>query len=70
MSKNVPPHIILNSSKEVIFYISNNSQIKIDKDLWLQKLELHNYKVMIINSECIFNRLKENNYCDIKRKYK
>ncbi len=65
MEKKIPPHIVLNSSKEVIFYISNNSQIKIDKDLWLQKLDLVNYKVMTINSECIFNRLKDNDYCDI-----
>ena len=65
MEKKIPPHIVLNSSKEVIFYISNNSKIKIDKDLWLQKLELINYKVMIINSECIFNRLKENDSCEI-----
>ena len=58
MEYNTPPNIILHKSKEVIFYISNNSQRPINIDLWKKELNLLNYKGLIIHSKCIFNRLK------------
>ncbi len=54
-----PPYIIIKSSKEVIFYLSKEYDAKIDIKLWLEELNLTNYKGMIINSKCIFNRLKD-----------
>ena len=53
-----PPNIILHKSKEVIFYISSNYNNSINTDLWIKELNLFDYKGMIINSKCIFNRLK------------
>ena len=61
MEYNTPPNIILHKSKEVIFYISNNSQRPINIDLWKKELNLLDYKCLLIHSKCIFNRLKNDN---------
>ena len=53
-----PPHIIIKSTKEVIFYLSKKYESKIDIKLWKKELNLSDYKGMIINSKCTFNRLK------------
>tara|TARA_B100000212_G_C26981855_1_gene367022 strand:- start:307 stop:507 length:201 start_codon:yes stop_codon:yes gene_type:complete len=53
-----PPFIILHKSKEVIFYISNDNRKPLNIDLWIKKLNLFGYKGLVINSICIFNRLK------------
>ena len=58
MVHNTPPNIILHKSKEVIFYISNNYKSTINIDLWKKELNLLEYKGLVINSKCIFNRLK------------
>ena len=58
MGYNTPPNIILHKSKEIIFYISTNYKSPIDIDLWKKELNLLDYKGLIINSKCIFNRLK------------
>ena len=58
MEHNYPPNIILHNSKEVIFYISNNSKSPINIDLWKKELNLLDYKGLVIHSKCIFNRLK------------
>ncbi len=58
MTYKIPPSIILHKSKEVIFYISNNSKRPININLWINDLNLINYKGMVIHSKCIFNRLK------------
>ena len=68
MADKIPPNIILHKSKEVIFYISNNYRYPINIDLWINKLNLIEYKGMIIHSKCIFNRLK--NDASIEKKYK
>ncbi len=60
-SSKLPPFVILNSSKEVIFYVSKNSKVDKDIKLWLKKLCLTNYNGMIINSKCIFNRFTNQN---------
>jgi len=54
-----PPHIILKSTKEVIFYLSKEYGSSIDIKLWMKNLNLTDYKGMTINSKCIFNRLKD-----------
>tara|TARA_Y100000589_G_scaffold17475_1_gene14417 strand:- start:429 stop:629 length:201 start_codon:yes stop_codon:yes gene_type:complete len=58
MEYKTPPNIILHKSKEVIFYISNDCRNPIDIDLWTKELNLIGYKGLVINSKCIFNRLK------------
>ena len=54
-----PPHIILKSTKEVIFYLSKEENSSIDIKHWINNLNLADYKVMTIKSKCIFNRLKD-----------
>ncbi len=58
MKYNTPPNIILHRSKEVIFYIANNDKSPINIDLWKKELNLSDYDGLVINSKCIFNRLK------------
>ena len=58
MNNDIPPNIILNESKEIIFYIANNSKSPINIDLWKKELNLLDYNGMVIHSKCIFNRLK------------
>ena len=59
MGYKTPPSIILHKSKEVIFYISNDNRDSINIDLWTKELNLIGYKGLVINSKCIFNRLKK-----------
>ena len=60
MRKDIPPHIILHKSQEVIFYIPNyKSNLEINS--LIKKLELDNYRGMQIKSKCIFNRLQKDN---------
>mgnify|MGYP001292584045 CR=1 FL=1 len=57
-----PPHIILKSTKEVIFYLAKEYNSSIDIKQWLDNLNLTGYKVMTIKSKCIFNKLKDQNH--------
>ena len=61
MKYNTPPNIVLHKSKEVIFYISNNYKKAININLWKKELNLSDYKGLVIQSKCIFNRLKNDN---------
>ena len=56
-----PPHIILKSTKEVIFYLSKEYNSSLDIKLWMDNLKLNGYKGMTIKSKCIFNKLKDQN---------
>tara|TARA_Y100000589_G_scaffold175968_1_gene166962 strand:- start:694 stop:894 length:201 start_codon:yes stop_codon:yes gene_type:complete len=58
MEYKTPPHIILQKSKEVIFYISSDNRKSINIDIWKKELNLIGYKGLVIHSKCIFNRLK------------
>ena len=62
MAHKTPPSIILHKSKEVIFYISNDYKNDMNLDLWINQLNLLDYKAMVIHSKCIFNRLKNDVY--------
>ena len=62
MGYSTPPHIILHESKEVIFYISNDSRNHINIDLWNKELNLVGYEGLVIHSKCIFNRLKNDDF--------
>ena len=54
-----PPHIIIKSTKEVIFYLSKEYESSINIKLWMEDLNLTDYTGMTIKSKCIFNRLKD-----------
>ena len=54
----IPPHLVIDHSKEVIFYISKQSKAEKDLSGWIKELNLPDYRGMIINSKCMFNRLK------------
>ena len=58
MPYKTPPNIILHRSKEVIFYISKDSRKSFNIDSLTKELNLSGYKGLVINSKCIFNRLK------------
>ena len=58
MRYKIPQNIILHKSREVIFYISNDNKNHINIDLWTKELNLLGYKGLVIHSQCIFNRLK------------
>jgi len=62
-SVKIPPHLVIESSKEVIFYMSKNSDAAQEISVWIKELNLPDYKGMVINSKCMFNRLK-NKQCD------
>ena len=67
MEYKTPPNIILDKSKEIIFYISNHNRNSINIDLWKKELNLDGYTGLIIRSKCIFNRLK--NDASLREKY-
>tara|TARA_B100000902_G_scaffold319830_1_gene312209 strand:+ start:201 stop:395 length:195 start_codon:yes stop_codon:yes gene_type:complete len=57
----LPPYLVINTSKEVIFYMPKQSDAEQEISKWMEELDLSNYKGMVINSKCIFNRLKNKN---------
>ncbi len=59
----IPPHHVIEPSKEVIFYMPKKSYAAQEISAWLIELNLPNYRGMVINSKCMFNRLK-NKQCD------
>ena len=58
-NENIPPHFVLDQSKEVIFYLGKG-EVEAEKELqsWMRKFPT-NYKGMIIKSACLFKKLKE-----------
>ena len=62
-SVNIPPHLVIEPSKEVIFYMPKKSDAAQEISIWLKELNLPDYKGMVMNSKCMFNRLK-NKQCE------
>ena len=62
-SVKIPPYLVIEPTKEVIFYMPKKSDAAQEISVWLKELNLPDYKGMIINSKCMFNRLK-NKQCD------
>ena len=60
MSKeNIPPHFVLDKSKEIIFYLGKGSVAADEKmQAWMKKFP-SDYKGMAIKSACLFKKLKE-----------
>ena len=58
-SSQIPPYVVLEASREVIFLLPK--QFKDTKNIsgWLKELNLSNHNGMVINSKCIFKRLKD-----------
>ena len=59
----MPPHLVIEPSKEVIFYMPKKSDAAQEISVWLKELNLPDYKGMVMNSKCMFNRLK-NKQCE------
>ena len=60
MSKeNIPPHFVLDKSKEVIFYLAKGA-VEPEKEMteWMKTFP-SNYKGMVMKSACLFKKLKE-----------
>ena len=57
------PHLVIEPSKEVIFYMPKKSDAAQEISVWLKELNLPDYKGMVMNSKCMFNRLK-NKQCE------
>tara|TARA_Y100001968_G_scaffold160094_1_gene146315 strand:+ start:1901 stop:2095 length:195 start_codon:yes stop_codon:yes gene_type:complete len=58
-NENIPPHFVLDKSKEVIFYLRKGSVEKENElSAWMQKFP-SDYKGMVIKSACLFKKLKE-----------
>ena len=62
-SVKIPPHVLIESSKEVIFYMPKKCDAAQEISVWINALNIRNYKGMVINSKCMFNRLKDKQ-CD------
>ena len=56
----IPPHHVIEPSKEVIFYMPKKSYAVQEISAWVIELNLPDYRGMVINSKCMFNRLKDN----------
>jgi len=54
----IPPYLVIDPSKEVIFYIPKQSDDEKDISAWIKELKLADYSGMVINNKCMFNRLK------------
>ena len=61
-SSQIPPYLILELTKEVIFLLPKQSKVSKNISGWLKELNLANYDGMVINSKCIFQRLKNQEY--------
>ena len=62
-SVKIPPYLVIEPSKEVIFYMPKKSDAAHQISIWLKELNLPDYKGMVMNSKCMFNRLK-NKQCE------
>ena len=62
-SVKIPPHHVIEATKEVIFYMPKITDAAQEISIWVKELNLPDYKGMVINSKCMFNRLK-NKQCD------
>ena len=62
-SVKINPHLVIEPSKEVIFYMPKKSDAAQEISIWLKELNLPDYKGMVMNSKCMFNRLK-NKQCE------
>ena len=61
-SVKIPPHVLIKSSKEVIFYMPKKFDAAQEISVWINALNIRNYKGMVINSKCMFNRLKDKQF--------
>ena len=59
----IPPHLVIEPSKEVIFYMPKKSDAAQEISVWLKELNLPDYKGMVMHSKCMFNRLN-NKQCE------
>ena len=56
--KGIPPHIVLEESKEVIFYHKKSVSDDIEISTWMQDFP-NDFKGMVMQNACLFKKLKE-----------
>ena len=56
--KGMPPHIVLEESKEVIFYCKKPVSADIEISKWMQDFP-DDFKGMVMQNACLFKRLKK-----------
>ena len=56
--KGIPPHIVLEESKEVIFYHKKPVSDDIEISTWMQDFP-NDFKGMVMQNACLFKKLKE-----------
>mgnify|MGYP001184191460 CR=1 FL=1 len=58
-NENIPPHFVLDKSKEVLFYFGKGA-VEAEKELpvWMQKFP-SDYKGMVMKSACLFKKFKD-----------
>ena len=54
----IPPYLVIDPSKEVVFYLPKQSDDEKDISAWIKELNLADYSGMVINNKCMFNRLQ------------
>ena len=54
----IPPHIVLKDSREVIFYFKKSVHYDIKINKWMKEFP-NDYKGMVMQNACLFKRLKE-----------
>ena len=58
IKQGIPPHIVLEESKEVIFYYKKPVSADIEISKWMQDF-LDDFKGMVMKNTCLFKRLQE-----------
>ena len=61
-SVKISPHVVIKPSKEVVFYLPKRSDAAQEISVWVKALNLPDYRGMVINSKCMFNRLKDKQF--------
>tara|TARA_Y100001968_G_scaffold249583_1_gene234427 strand:+ start:621 stop:815 length:195 start_codon:yes stop_codon:yes gene_type:complete len=58
-NQNIPPHFVLDKSKEVIFYLGKGA-VEVEKEMteWMKTFP-SDYKGMVMKSACLFKKLQE-----------
>lgn len=54
----IPPYLVIDPSKEIIFYMPKQSDDEKDIAAWIKELNLADYSGMVINNKCMFYRLQ------------
>ena len=57
----MPPYVVLDDEKEVLFYIPNGFPLTLGIPTWMKQYFPDDYKGLVIRSEEAFNKYKKRN---------